>query len=182
MLKNFFMLAVRNMGRRTLYTAINIVGLGVASAFCILVYWYVQHERSFDRFHKQVEQLYRVETNDGLVRIQPGYETVVRVGNQSFVEKGNTAFADAGFFQVFDFPLVKGNPATVLTGHNKVVLSETAAKKYFGNEEAIGKTLLLPQQDSLMLTVSGVAKDFPANSSFRFGLLCTNSQRMGGLS
>lgn len=215
MLKNFLKLAVRNMGRRKLYTVINITGLSIASAFCILVYWYVQHERSFDRFHKQAGQLYRVETNYGTapakkersrissffvkgaeedngivtppvlagelqkafpeieaaVRIRPGYEELVRVNNQSFVENGNTALVDPSFFQIFNFPLKEGAPATVLAGRNQVVLSESAAKKYFGNAEAVGKTILLPNQDSALFTVSGVAKDFPANSSFRYDLV-----------
>lgn len=213
MVYNHIKLAWRNMNRRKLYTAINLIGLCVASAFCILVYWYVQHERSFDRFHKQAAQLYRVETADALakekkstlsaffvqdaeqhnriqtppvlagvlqkalpeieqtVRVQPGYEMIVRVNNQSFIERDNSAFADASFFQVFDFPLKEGNPATVLSGRNQVVLSETAAKKYFGNSEAVGKTILLPGEDSLLYTVSGVANDFPANSSFHYDLV-----------
>ncbi len=215
MIRNYLKLAVRNIGRRKLYTVINLFGLSVASAFCILVYWYVQHERSFDRFHKQVGQLYRVETNNGAasateeksvitsffvkgaeenngivtppvlagelqkalpeieaaVRIRPGYEEIVRVNNQSFVEKENTALADASFFEIFNFPLKEGNPATVLAGRNVVVLSETAARKYFGHTEAVGKTILLPNQDSTLFTVSGVAKDFPAASSFRYDLV-----------
>lgn len=215
MLRNFIKLALRNIGRRKLYTIINIIGLGVASAFCILVYWYVQHERSFDRFHKNNEQLYRLETSNifgpapktkehffsflvkgteqsntiqtpvilagelqknfpeikNTVRIIPGYETVVRVNNQSFIEKGNTAFVDPAFFTVFDFPLKEGNAAKVLLGRNKVVLSEKAALKYFGNESAIGKTILLPNLENTLFTVSGIAKDFPENSSFRFDLI-----------
>lgn len=61
MLRNYFKLALRNIGRKKLYTIINLTGLSVASAFCILVYWYVQHEQSFDKFHKNVDQLYRLE-------------------------------------------------------------------------------------------------------------------------
>src|SRR6266403_486847 len=61
MFKNYLTLALRNIFRRKLYTVINLTGLGVASAFCILVYWYVQHERSFDRFHANEKQLYRLE-------------------------------------------------------------------------------------------------------------------------
>src|SRR4051812_32303066 len=64
MLKNYFKLALRSISRKKLYTIINLTGLGVASAFCILIYLYVQHEQSFDKFHKNVDQLYRLEFND----------------------------------------------------------------------------------------------------------------------
>ena len=216
MLKNYLNLAVRNIGRKKLYTIINITGLSVASSFCILVYWYVQHEKSFDRFHPNEKQLYRVEFNnffsggkeegktsffsfmmknseqknmiqtpvvlagelqrkfpeiENAVRIMPGYEMVVRVNNQSFKEVRNSAFADADFFKIFNFPLKQGDASSVLAGHNQIVLSEKAAFKYFGKEDPIGKTLLLPNNDSSLYTVSGVAKDFPANSSFQFDLI-----------
>jgi putative ABC transport system permease protein len=214
--KNYFKLALRNIGRKRLYTVINLTGLGVASAFCILVYWYVQHENSFDKFHARVNQLYRVEFSsfnntpgrvpkktffsflmkdagqqnmiqtpvifagdlhrsfpeiEHAVRIEPGYEMIVRVNNQSFKEENNSAFVDKDFFSVFTFPLVKGDASTVLSDNNKMVLSEKAAKKYFGNEDAIGKTILLPQQGNVLYTVSGIAKDFPANSSLHFDFI-----------
>jgi len=215
MLKNYFKLALRNIGRKKLYAVINLTGLGVASAFCILMYWYVQHENSFDRFHANASQLYRVEFSrldnnpakapagtffsflmkDGgqqnmiqtpvifagdlhrsfpeiehTVRIEPGYEIIARVNNQSFKEENNSAFVDKDFFSVFSFPLVKGDPAIVLSGQN-IVLSEKVAKKYFGNEDAMGKTILLPQQGNVLYTVSGIAKDFPGNSSLHYDFI-----------
>jgi len=197
--------------------------LSLASAFCILVYWYVQHEQSFDRFHTNEKQLYRLELSDVFgelgeepkhsffsfmmknseqknliqtptilagelqknfpeiehaVRIEPAYEAVVRVNNQSFKEEKNMAYVDADFFKVFNFPLKHGNTSNVL-GHNEIVLSERAAKKYFGNERAIGKTLLFPGEDSALFTVSGIAKDFPANSSFQFDLVIPRESKAG---
>jgi putative ABC transport system permease protein len=214
--KNYFKLALRNIGRKRLYTVINLIGLGVASAFCILVYWYVQHENSFDKFHANANQLYRVEFSSfdntpgrvpkkGLfsflmkdagqanmiqvpvafagnlqrhfpeieraVRIEPGYDITVRVNNQSFKEENNSAFVDKDFFSVFTFPLVKGDASTVLSDNKKMVLSEKAAKKYFGNEDAMGKTIVLPQQGNVLYRVSGIAKDFPANSSLHYDFI-----------
>ena len=224
MIKNYLKLALRNLGRKKLYTIINLTGLSVASAFCILVYWYVQHEQSFDRFHGNEKQLYRLEFSDvfgGLreepkhsffsflmknseqknliqtptilagvlqksfpeieqaIRIEPAYEAVVRVNNQSFKEEKNIAYVDADFFKVFDFPLKQGNTSNVL-GHNEIVLSERVATKYFGGaESAIGKTISLPGEDSTLFTVSGIAKNFPANSSFQFDLIIPRESKAG---
>src|SRR6266542_3752172 len=216
MIRNYFKLALRNIGRKKLYTIINLTGLGVASAFCILVYWYVQHEDSFDKFQTNADYLYRVEFSnfnnsrnretkpeffsflmknseqqnmiqtpvifagelqkdfpeiENTVRIMQGYEIIVRVNDQSFKEEKNSAFVDKDFFTVFNFPLAEGNASTVLSGRNQIVLSEKAAKKYFGKEEPVGKTILLPNYKNTLYTVSGVAKDFPVNSSFQFDFI-----------
>jgi putative ABC transport system permease protein len=218
MIKNNLKLAMRNIFRNKLYSAINIIGLGVASAFCILVYLYVKNEQSFDRFHHDVDRLYRVEESDifssfhakpqksffsglmkdaeqknmvqtptalavDLKRNFPEIENATRfsgmgdetimVGNQSFKEKGdNLTYADADFFQVFNFPLISGNPSSVMSGRNQAVISERLAKKYFGNENPIGKILLMPnERNQPPLTVSGVYKNFPSNSSFQFDMI-----------
>jgi putative ABC transport system permease protein len=215
MIKNYFKLALRNIFRKKLYTIINLTGLGVASAFCILVYWYVKHEQSFDKFHIHANQLYRLEFNDifeenkvetkkdfwsflnpgaddknliatpvilaaelkkdfpeieSTVRIATG-DAVVFVNNTGFKENSNVAFVDSSFFKVFSFPLKEGNTSTVLSSINNVVISEKIASKYFGKENAVGKTLRLSTLDNNLFTVTGVAKDFPANSSFQFDLL-----------
>ena len=216
MLKINLILAFRNIFRNKLYTAINIIGLSVASAFCILVYLYVKNERSFDRFHNDQDRLFRVEQTDlfssfrrdkpqksflsflikdeeqrnmiqtpmvfaidlkrnfpeveNAVRIQSLGDPVVRVGNQSFKEKNNAAYIDKDFFAVFNFPLVQGNQNNALAGRNQVVISERLAKKYFGKSNPIGKVINLVT-DKLLLTVTGVAKDFPANSSFQYDIL-----------
>ena len=206
MLKINLILAIRNIFRNKLYTAINVIGLSVASAFCILVYLYVKNERSFDRFHHDQDRLFRIEqTNlftafsrdkpqksffsflirdeeqrnaietpmvfagdlkrnfpevENAVRIQSMGDPVVRVDNQSFREKGNAAYVDRDFFEVFNFPLTQGDPVNALAGRNQVVISERLAKKYFGKSSPIGKVINLTS-DKLLLTVTGVAKDFP---------------------
>ena len=216
MLKINLKLAIRNIFRNKLYTAINIIGLGVASAFCILVYLYVKNERSFDRFHHDQDRMFRVEqTNlfasfsrekpqksffsflmkdeeqnnliqtptifaidlkrnfpevENAVRVESLGDPIVRIGNQSFKEKANVVYVDRDFFEAFSFPLIQGTPATVLSGQNQVVISERLAKKYFGNGNPVGKILNITK-DKLLLTVSGVAKDFPANSSFRYDIM-----------
>jgi putative ABC transport system permease protein len=219
MIKTNLKLALRNIFRNKLYSAINIIGLGVASAFCILVYLYVNNERSFDNFHHDSSHLFRVEvtnvfsdlggvnaapkkgffsflTNDAdqqnmiqtpavlsrdlkrnfpevehAIRIRSVYSPIIRIGDQSFKETDkNAAFVDPDFFQTLDLPLVQGNKATVLTAKNSVVLSERYAKKYFGNVNPIGKTLNITSEN-LLLTVTGIAKNFPENSSLNYDII-----------
>ncbi len=215
MLSIYFKLAFRNIVRKKLYTVINIIGLGVASAFCILVYWYMQYEKSFDSFHVNNKQLFRLEVSDvfgsekakdkkkffSFLSLNPDQqnmivtpvilapelkkdffeieravrivksEAVIRVNGESYKEKRNIVFTDQDFFEMFSFPLKKGNSTSVLDTNDKIVLSEKVARKYFGNEDPVGKTLTLTFDKSKLFTVSGVAEDFPANSSFQFDLL-----------
>jgi putative ABC transport system permease protein len=219
MIKINLKLAIRNIFRNKLYTAINIIGLGVASAFCILVYLYVKNEQSFDAFHRDVNQLYRVEQTDvfgSSARFQPkksffsflmkdaeqvnmiqtptalgadlkrnfpevenairfeslGAETI-RAGNKSFKElDNNITYADAGFFKVFNFPLIFGNKNKALLGQNVAVISERLAIKYFGKTNVVGETLTLPNEPTQPpLTISAVFKNFPANSSFQYDMV-----------
>lgn len=215
MLKINLKLALRNIFRNKLYTAINIIGLGIASAFCILVYLYVKNERSFDSFHKDNSQLFRVEeTNtfnqetpkksffsflmkddeqqnniftplafagdlkrnfpevENTIRFNKFYP-VIRVGDQSFKENSdNFTYTDKDFFKVFNFPLIYGNPNYVLSNPNQCVISESLAKKYFGSTNVVGKVLhIVLYEKTALFTVSGVAKNSPQNSSFRFDMV-----------
>ncbi|MDB5130292.1 MAG: FtsX-like permease family protein [Mucilaginibacter sp.] len=220
MIKINLKLAIRNIFRNKLYSAINIIGLSVASAFCILVYLYVKNEQSFDSFHQDLSRLYRVEQSDifgstssriklkknffsflshdagqlnmiqtptilavDLKRNFPEIENAIRfeglgaetirVGNKSFKEQDNNlTYADADFFKVFNYPLIEGNANTVLQGRNQAVISEKLALKYFGKINAVGKVFTMPNElNRPPVTVSGVFKDFPANSSFQFDMI-----------
>jgi len=201
-----------------LYTAINIVGLSVASAFCILVYLYVKSEYSFDRFHYQQECLFRVERSEkpdpvfdkkpakslfsfllkdeeqknllvtptelaidlernlpeieSAIRLGGMYNPNVKVGNITFKEKENITYADADFFKVFNYPLVSGTPSSILASRNTAAISERLAQKYFGAVNPVGKTLIFTGEDKQPpITISGVFKDFPTNSSFQYDLI-----------
>ncbi|MFI5139353.1 MAG: ABC transporter permease [Sphingobacteriales bacterium] len=217
MIKINLKLAFRNIFHNKLYSAINLIGLSVASAFCILVYLYVKNEQSFDRFHHDQGQLFRVEESaiygsptwdktqknffsflmkdaeqknmvqtppvlaidlkrnfpeiQNAVRLEGLGDQIVRVGNQSFKEVDNLTYADADFFSVFNFPLLVGNPSTVLSGQNSIVISERLAKKYFGKSDAIGKVISLPNLNKLLYTVAGISKNFPSNSSFQYDMV-----------
>lgn len=221
MLRINLKLALRNIFRNKLYAAINIIGLGVASAFCILVYLYVQNEQSFDNFHKDGVNLFRVEQSNifaginaekpqkgffsfltadadqknmiqtptalavdlkrtfpdvqNAIRIKTLYSPIIRIGNQSFKESDQSAaYVDPDFFEVFNFPLLQGNKASVLSNKNQVVISKRLAKKYFGSQNPVGKVFAITSEDATkngLLTISGVAQDLPANSSFRFDIV-----------
>lgn len=219
MFRNHLKIAVRNLWNKRAYTGINLLGLSVASAFCLLVYFYVQQERSFDQFHARGDRLYRVEATslfdfgksekkkksffsfltgdqqaerkmltqtfvlgddlkkslpevEASVRLSTQRNAIVRVHDESYkLENEGAAYVEKNFFDVLDFPLLKGNPAVVLQGPNNVVLSERMAKRFFGNTEAVGKTLEIPSVSTAIFTVTGIAKDFPANSSLRYDLV-----------
>ncbi|PWK77543.1 putative ABC transport system permease protein [Mucilaginibacter oryzae] len=219
MLKTNLVLAFRNIFRNKLYSAINIIGLGMASAFCILIYLHVKNEQSFDKFHNDADQLYRVEETglnppkaddqkpksifsfltktedeentpvtppvlgpalkqnfpeiESAVRFDGYYKPVIKVGNQSFQEDKHTlAFVDADFFKTFNFPLLHGDPETILSGHNQAVISERLAKKYFGIADPIGKTVLIPgDAQPVPVSIVGLMKNFPANSSMQFDMV-----------
>ena len=189
MLKNYFTLALRNLWKRRGFSAINILGLSVGMTACFLIFLYVHFELSYDSFHRKADRIYRVVCDiktpgetilaDGpawpvlpnmksrFPEIESAVRTVrssllVRTGDIKFQEE-NSLFADPAFFQIFDFPLLKGDPATVLKDPFSVVFSESAAKKYFGNRNPVGQTILLAQK-AWPVKVTGLMKDLPENS------------------
>lgn len=202
MLKNYFHSAVRNLRKNKFYSLINVLGLAVGIAGFLLIAQYVFFERSYDRFHAQGEQIYRVQLdqyqNDermfasaenypgvgpALVAELPEVLENTRLYNMGFKNNvvityeeapdGPVAFklerfmyADSSFFSMFSFPLVQGDPATALAGPFTAVVSETYAKRFFGDADPVGKVLRL-QDDDLndeRCRVTGVFEDVPANS------------------
>lgn len=178
------------------YSLTNVFGLAVGLATCILIFLFVQHELSFDDFHQNAENIYRLESHfvgDGedshwaattgniipsVAEKYPEIEasvklyitsraSVINYADRVFRESG-IIYADSSFFDVFSFELVRGNKNDALAGPGKIVISEKAAKKYFGDEDPMGK-FLRSEERSYM--VSGVIKDVPENSHFHFDLL-----------
>lgn len=217
MIANYVKLAIRNLWKKKVYTFINLAGLSLAAAFFVLIFLYIQHENSIDRFHAKAKNLYRLElTNlfnfDGseppksffsflhkdagvrnmlrlpatfpgelkanfpeiknFTRLKVWPEMVFRCNNQSYkIKNQGAAFAEKNFFSVFSFPLLKGNIQTVLEQPNNLVISEQAAKKYFGDEDPIGKIVYIKLRDEIPFTVTGVVKDFPTSSSMQFAMV-----------
>ena len=197
MLKSYFITAWRYLTRHKTYSVINIAGLSIGLACAMLILLYVKDEASFDKFHKNVNHVYRIVTlskfggtyhkdsNTGFLqgprfaKNVPGIQSFVRVqsGSQDIkngteVQSQDLLYVDTSFFSVFTFPLINGNPATCLSEPHSIVLSEDAAIKHFGKTDVVGKTMML-KEDSLFVPykVTAVAKRCPQNSSIQFSVL-----------
>jgi putative ABC transport system permease protein len=199
MLRNYVKTAFRHLLRQKIYTAINILGLSVGLSCCVLIFLYVADELSYDNFHKNEKTTFRILSRfhapDGSIRSRgpalpaamgeplkdyfPEIQRIVRfaesravVRRDSVINQERIYFTDPGIFQVFSFPLIKGNPETVLSERRTIVLTEAAAAKYFGNEDPIGKELTLTFSQKIQdFIVTGVAKDTPRNSTIQFQFL-----------
>jgi len=199
MFKNYFNIAFRNIQRNKVYSFINITGLSLGLAAAMLIILYVKDEVSYDRFQKNVSNIYRitftmlnkdggVEHRDGITGYFQGPKFTANVpGIQSFVriqsggvdiKKGTDVTSeemlkvDSSFFSVFSFPLLSGNPKTCLSNPYSVVISEDEAKKQFGTTDAVGKILVLRNDSTFVpYSVTAVAKRCPQNSSVKFDIL-----------
>jgi putative ABC transport system permease protein len=197
MLRNYIKTAWRNLLKNKFYSVINIAGLTASLAIGILILLWVQDELSFDAFHKNTPDIYRVELFGGtgasrqiwqsivapmgvLAKQQlPEVKEEVRITNNGFYSlykyqnkvfgDEHVAFADPSIFSVFDFPLVHGNAAKPFTDDNSVVITKKTAKKYFGDEDPIGK--VISADDKVNFTISGVIDDFPKNSSIDYDMI-----------
>lgn len=195
MIKNYIRTAWRNLLKNKGFSLINISGLAIGMASAILILLWVQNQLSHDRFHKNVNRTYVMNNRDRdpegklwawpttpkilgptLKHDYPEVEEMARVNNSTFyLTRGETQlkcdgiFTDPGFLSVFSFPLVKGNIHEALNGGNKIVLTEKLAKKLFGNNDPLGKTVKIDSTD--YMTVSGVLKDLPNNTIFNFEYL-----------
>lgn len=199
MFKNYFKVAFRNLQRNKVYAFINIAGLSLGLACAMLIILYIKDEVSYDRFQGNLNNIYRVvstsvnadggeEHKEGttgylqgprFTENVPGLLSFVRIqSGQEDIKKGTDVHSqgvlkvDSGFFSVFTFPLLSGNPKTCLQQPHSIVLSEDAAKKQFGTVDAIGKTVMLKDKGEFIpYTVSAVAKRCPQNSSIKFDVL-----------
>lgn len=195
MLKSYLKIAWRNLMKNKIFSLINITGLTIGITVCMMIFLFILNEFSVDRFHKNGNLMYRVmrvydKSKPPVAYLSGPYATAllndfpgqikkaVRVGAYNgMISLGITAFnekhlyvADDDFFTLFNFPLIQGNPETVLKNPGSVVLTETTAKKYFGSvEHAMGKMVDLDKR--FHLKVTGIAKDAPSNSHLNFDLV-----------
>jgi ABC-type antimicrobial peptide transport system permease subunit len=190
MIKNYLKIALRVIKKHKGYSFINITGLAVGIACCVLILLWVQDELGFDRFHNKYKEIYRTTLNiEGqwttsspwalapiLKRDYPEISSATRYRDndllftyedKSFYE--DTAYVDPDFFDIFTFPWVKGSQDTPLPTLDSAVITERTAKKYFGSEDPLGKTLTANNRTKL--TVTGVIKNVPANSTLTFDIL-----------
>jgi len=194
-LTNYFKIAFRNLWRNKGFSAINILGLAIGMASAILILLWIQNEVSYDQFHEKKDRIYNAwnratfsgelqswsTTPKVLARTMekdfPEVEQATRVnwpsnylfsiGEKRLTAQGN--IVDSNFLQIFTFQLIKGHSSSVLQDMHSIVVTETFAKKLFGNDEPVGKIIKLDNKDNF--TVTGVLKDLPNNSRFKFEYL-----------
>lgn len=197
MIRNYLKTAIRIMMRQKAYAAINVTGLSVGIAATLIIIVYIADELGYDKMHKDAERIYRVSTSGKLQgnefkgatspapvaeamqkEIPEVQETVrfglwrtmpIAYGDKAFTEK-RMLLADSNFFKFFSFEVVKGNVDDFLKGTNKLVITESVAKRYFGNEDPIGK-MMLRGAEKTAGEVVGVVKDSPANSHIAFDII-----------
>lgn len=198
MFKTYCKATVKYLWHHKAFTCINAVGLAVGFCVCYFALLYVHFELSYDNYHKDADNIYRlvtdVQTQTGIdyqsssAPMAPAIQNSfpeVKAATRIFLDNliienaaGNytdetIAYADASLFQVFTLPLLSGNPHTILEAPYSIVLSETAAKKYFGTDNPVGKTLLI--EGKYPAAVKGLMKDMPYNSHFRADILVSMS-------
>lgn len=200
MLRNYLKIVWRNLTKHRAFTFINVMGLAVGMTACFLIFLYVNFELSYDHFHSKGDRVYRlacdIKTPSDTIRAGisswafgpalqkefpeieaftrvSGESMLVNMGDKKYQEEG-TMFADSTFFKVFDYKLVSGNPGTALKEPLSIVLTETTARKYFDKENPIGKVVKLGNK-LLPATITGVVKDFPANTLLQADMIVSMS-------
>ncbi|MEP7373256.1 MAG: ABC transporter permease [Chitinophagaceae bacterium] len=192
MIKNYFKIAFRNIIRHKAFAAINIAGLAIGMTCSIFILLWVQNELNYDRFHKNAKEIYRITANAGdfnaavncagmppelkikipaiknYVRLSHPSTNVFETGTRKFEEK-NVFYADSTFLQVFSFSLIKGDRETALMRPDAVLITENMAKKYFSDENPLGKTL--KKDNGQNITVTGVLANIPSNSHLQFDFI-----------
>jgi len=195
MFKNYFKVAFRNLFRNKGFSIINISGLAVGMASAMLILLWIQNEMSYDQFHEKKDRIYEAWNRasfsgklncwnttpkilsrtlekdfpevEQCVRVDWGSNFLFSIGEKRLTVQGR--IVDSNFLQVFTFPLLKGNPATLLNDMHSIVLTEKLAEKLFGNEDAMGKVIKIDNKDNF--TVTGILKDIPTNTRFDFEYL-----------
>jgi putative ABC transport system permease protein len=201
MFKNYFKVAFRSLVKQKVYTIINVLGLSVGVASCLLITMFVVDEFSYDKFHQEADNIYKIVlerkypnhiTNyaviphsyaDVIVRDFPEVEQTVKMSgainnvNVNYTNEKQEAkqfeenfimAADSNFFDVFSIKLLQGDPKKVLIKPTDMIVTEETARRYFGESQAIGKTLRMFNQD---FVVTGVCENVPENSHFKFDFL-----------
>ncbi|MBY0436407.1 MAG: ABC transporter permease [Cyclobacteriaceae bacterium] len=199
MYKNYFKTSLRHLIKNKTFTFINVFGLVLGISFSTMLYTYVSNELSYDSFHPKSDRTYRVlwvnksipdntrtfgsvvpligpelvnsfpEVEEMTRLFQFSGQVVVEIGEAKYSERSWFTTEDANFLSVFDFDFIAGDKATALSHSFSVVLTESTAKKYFGEENALGKTMNL--QNLGEVKVTGILKDLPKNSHLQFDLL-----------
>lgn len=200
MIKNYIKTAFRGLQKNKGFTAINILGLALGLATCLLIVLYVIDELSYDRYNTKASRIYRVNEDlklgdnsvkyavcmpplaktlkaeysyvENAVRLKNAGSWHIRKGNSNILEN-RLVYADPSLFDIFTLPMINGSPSSALTEPNSVVITETTAKKYFNSVNVVGKMLML--NDNTPFKVTGVIRDVPRQSHFNFDFFLSMS-------
>ena len=195
MLRNYIKIALRNLWQSKGFSAINIIGLAIGLATCLLIMLFVLDELNYDRYNKKAGRIYRVDSDikfggnhftlatvtdpmgptlkkdypqvEQYVRFRSIGGLLIRKGNEN-VQEDHVIYADSTLFDVFTLPMLDGDPQTALQSPNSLVITATTALKYFNTTQAVGRTMLVNNRDNYKIT--GVIKDIPAQSHFNYDL------------
>ncbi|MBO6522204.1 MAG: ABC transporter permease [Balneolaceae bacterium] len=196
MFKNYLKIAFRNLKKHKVYSSINVIGLAAGLACFILVGLYISYETSFDKYHENKDELYRLVTTGGrddnyggiakvtapwgeaalteiseiesMTRFVFHGTSLMRYKENRFFE-GNGFFADSSALEMFTFPLIEGDPKTALDLPNSIIIDEDFAQRFFGEENPMGKTIIVSEETEY--TVTGILEEVPSNSHFTFDFL-----------
>lgn len=208
MIRNYFKVSVRNLARHKMFTAINVIGLAIGLASFLLMYEYIKFEKSYDAFHPDSDNIYRVS----YVQVQNGIDTdkdamaayptgqkleeslpeiiqhtvskkfdflLIKNGNKSFKER-LVVSADPNFLKIFNYPVLEGDVETMLSEPLSIVLTESRARAYFGDADAMGKTLEVVSPYKVSLKVTGILQDIPDNTHYSFNMLISDKTLADG--
>lgn len=198
MLKSYLKIAIRNLKRQSFFSVLNVIGLSVGITCAIIIGLFITDELSYDRYHEKADRIYRVCVSakfggkdiNGVWNPAPLARTLmeefpeveyatriryignfmVRYGEKNLKEE-RFVYADTKTFQIFSFPFIKGDPNTCLDKPNTLVMTEILAKKYFGDEDPIGKIVIVDNESEFMVT--GIIKEIPQNSHFHFDIFAS---------
>lgn len=201
MIKNFFISIIRSLRKQSGYMLLNLAGLTIGITSFLFISLYVIHELSYDRFHDNYKNIYRLKVvgrlaggeldqavtaapmaqamiNDypeilKVTRVRNMGDWLIGYGEKKFNEEG-ALFADSTFFEVLDFRLLKGDPATALVRPRSMVMTEEYARKYFGDTDPIGQRVTV-ESDTVLYTITGVVENVPDNSHLQFDILASMS-------
>jgi putative ABC transport system permease protein len=200
MIKNYIKIAFRNITNNKIYSFINIVGLAIGIACCVIIASFIQSELSYDNFHENGDNICRVNLFGKIgdnefnvansptplaealredfpevvksVRIERVQDTFIK-HNNTIIKEGNFFYADSTIFEVFTIKLTEGNPKSALSSPNNVVITEKIAKKYFGTKHPIGETII--KDDGTEFLITGIVKELPTNSHFHYDFIASMS-------
>ncbi len=204
MFKNYLKIAWRNLKKNKGYSVINIGGLAIGLACFLLIAMFIQNELSYDTYHEKADRIYRVVHHSSAANLEDrwvwgnapvgpalksdfsevvekvqfsGRSDVLLKYNERSFQESNCFYIDPTVFDIFSWPLISGNPETALEAPYSIVLTESMAKKYFGDEDPMGKAIegVGGRANDGIYTVTGVMKDVPSNSHFTFDVLLSMS-------